>query len=84
MTLDATAVSLANAKSHADAEDWEATIAAYEETLAELPKDRIPEARRIRLELAKARMENSQLPQARARTPHSPASFPKTPQPIPP
>ncbi len=65
MTLDATASTLEQAKAKAAAEDWKAAIAAYEQSLAQLPKDRIDEARRIRLELAKARMENDELPKAR-------------------
>ena len=65
MTLDATASVLAQAKSKAAAGDWPAAIAAYEESLEKLPKDRISEARRIRLELSKARMETAGLPKAR-------------------
>lgn len=65
MTLDAAASTLDQAKAKADAGDWNAAIAGYEESLATLPKDKIEEARRIRLELAKARMEASQLPKAR-------------------
>jgi hypothetical protein len=65
MTLDATAESLENAKSMVAAGDWTAAIEAYEDTLATLPKSHVSENRSIRLELAKARMEASQLPQAR-------------------
>lgn len=65
MTLDAAASTLDQAKAKADAGDWNAAIAGYEESLASLPKDKLEEARRIRLELAKARMEASQLPKAR-------------------
>ena len=65
MTLDATASTLEQAKAKAGAEDWKAAISAYEQSLAQLPKDRIDEARRIRLELAKARMESDELPKAR-------------------
>ncbi len=65
MTLDATASVIDQAKSKVAAADWPAAIAAYEESLAKLPKDRISEARRIRLELAKARMESAELPKAR-------------------
>ena len=65
MTLDATASTLEQAKAKAGAEDWKAAIAAYEQSLAQLPKDRVEEARRIRLELAKARMESDELPKAR-------------------
>jgi predicted negative regulator of RcsB-dependent stress response len=65
MTIDAAASTLDQATAKADAGDWNAAIAGYEESLATLPKDKIDEARRIRLELAKARMEASQLPKAR-------------------
>jgi hypothetical protein len=65
VTLDATALTLSEAQAKAGAEDWKAAIAAYEQSLAQLPKDRIDEARRIRLELAKARMESDELPKAR-------------------
>ena len=65
MTLDATASTLEQAKAKAGSEDWKAAIAAYEQSLAQLPKDRVEEARRIRLELAKARMESDELPKAR-------------------
>lgn len=65
MTIDAAASALDQATAQADAGDWNAAIAGYEESLATLPKDKIDEARRIRLELAKARMEASQLPKAR-------------------
>jgi predicted negative regulator of RcsB-dependent stress response len=65
MKLDATASVLDQATAKASAGDLKAAIAGYEESLAKLPKDRIDEARRIRLELAKARMENSELPKAR-------------------
>ncbi|QJE95615.1 tetratricopeptide repeat protein [Luteolibacter luteus] len=65
MTIDAAASTLDQAKAKADAGDWNAAIAGYEEGLAQLPKDKLEEARRIRLELAKARMEAAQLPKAR-------------------
>ncbi|MES2924159.1 MAG: hypothetical protein V4819_21590 [Verrucomicrobiota bacterium] len=65
MTLDATAAVLEQAEAKTASNDWPAAIAAYEESLAKLPKDRISEARRIRLELAKARMEIAELPKAR-------------------
>ena len=65
MTLDATASVLGQAAAKADAGDLKAAIAGYEESLAKLPKDRVDEARRIRLELAKARMDAAELPKAR-------------------
>jgi len=66
MVLDDAGALLGGAKSKATAGDWNAAITGYEDTLAKLPKDRVAEARRIRLELAKARMEAKQLPAARA------------------
>lgn len=66
MILDASAALLKDAQSRVDSEDWAGAVEVYEKTLATLPKERVSEARRIRLELAKARMETSQLPQARA------------------
>ena len=65
MRLDATASVLGQAAAKADAGDLKAAIAGYEESLAKLPKDRVDEARRIRLELAKARMDAAELPKAR-------------------
>ncbi len=65
MTLDSTASLLETARSETRAGDWPGAIEAYEQSLAKLPKDRIPEAHRIRLELAKARMETTELPKAR-------------------
>ena len=65
VALDHTASHLDDAQSAAAAENWPAAIAAYEKALASLPKDRVSEARKIRLELAKARMLSSGLPEAR-------------------
>ncbi|WP_193213525.1 tetratricopeptide repeat protein [Luteolibacter marinus] len=65
LALDDTAAVLDVAKHKTADGDWPAVIDAYEQSLAKLPKDRIDEARRIRLELAKARMEASELPKAR-------------------
>ncbi len=63
--LDSAAAVLDRAKAKADAGDWKQAVAAYEESLTKLPKDRTGDARRIRLELAKARMEAAELPKAR-------------------
>jgi len=63
--LDATAAILAEAEQKTSEGDWKAVIEACELSLSKLPKDRIAEARRIRLELSKARMEASELPKAR-------------------
>jgi len=65
LQLDAAAASLGQAQAKAGSGSLKEAIAGYEETLAKLPKDRIDEARRIRLELAKTRMEAAELPKAR-------------------
>lgn len=65
LKLDAAAAALDQAQAKASADDWKGAIAAYQETLAKLPKEKIAEARRIRLELAKAKMEAADLPEAR-------------------
>jgi len=65
MTLDETAETLAATSEKVAAGDWSAAVEGYEKALALLPKSHISEARRIRLELAKARMENGGLPEAR-------------------
>jgi hypothetical protein len=65
LQLDAAAASLGQAQAKAGSGSLKESIAGYEETLAKLPKDRIDEARRIRLELAKTRMEAAELPKAR-------------------
>ena len=65
LKLDAAAAVLGDAKAKADSGAWKEAVAGYEDSLASLPKDRLEESRRIRLELAKARMEASELPKAR-------------------
>jgi hypothetical protein len=65
MVLDNAGTLLDGAQAKASAHDWNAAIRGYEDTLAKLPKDHVADARRIRLELAKARMEAQQLPKAR-------------------
>ncbi len=65
LALDQAAAHLANAERHVKALEWPSAIDAYEKSLASLPKDRVAESRKIRLELAKARMQSAQLPQAR-------------------
>jgi hypothetical protein len=65
LKLDAAAAVLGDAKAKADSGAWKEAVAGYEESLAKLPKENIGEARRIRLELAKARMEAAELPKAR-------------------
>jgi len=65
LTLDATSTLLEQARAHADDGDTEKSIAALERALVTLPKDHIHEAREIRLQIAKARMDAAGLPQAR-------------------
>ena len=64
MQFDDAANHLAEAKSCVEAEQWESAQQAYETALATLPGDDKSQERRIRLELAKARMMNAGLPQA--------------------
>jgi hypothetical protein len=65
MALDQTASILADAAGKVAAGEWPEAIAQYENALAILPKSHVAEARQIRLELAKARMESGGLPEAR-------------------
>ncbi|MBB5352708.1 putative negative regulator of RcsB-dependent stress response [Haloferula luteola] len=65
LRLDAADALLDQAQASTQSGDPKAAVAAFEASLAKLPKDRVAEARRIRLELAKARMESSELPKAR-------------------
>lgn len=64
--LDSLDQTLAAADREAANEDWAAAEAGYESALAQLPADRIQDARRIRLELAKVQMLNHKLPVAHA------------------
>ena len=65
LKLDAAAAALDQATSNAASSEWKGAISSYEHALVKLPKERVDEARRIRLELAKARMEAAELPKAR-------------------
>jgi hypothetical protein len=60
--LDNVNQTLAQADRAAANEQWGAAELKYEEALAKLPADRIPEAQRIRLERAKTQMLNKKLP----------------------
>ncbi len=62
--LDSLNKTLAQADREAANEKWGAAESQYEEALSLLPADRIGEAQRIRLELAKAQMQNRKLPVA--------------------
>jgi hypothetical protein len=66
LVLDETAAILETAESHATTGKAQEAIAAYELALSKVPKEKVAEARTIRLALAKARMESAALPQARA------------------
>jgi hypothetical protein len=63
---DEAAKLLAQADRHAKAGEWAEAAALYEEALKLLPAGKEAEARRIRLERAKAQMLCGQLPAARA------------------
>ncbi|MBK1881973.1 hypothetical protein JIN85_06075 [Luteolibacter pohnpeiensis] len=65
VALDQTATHLADAQRYANEAAWPAAVDAYELSLASLPKERVAESREIRLELAKAKMQSSGLPEAR-------------------
>lgn len=63
--FDQTESLLAEARSAVAAEDWPAAIDSYQKALAKLPKSHKEAALRIELEIAKAKMQNSGLPEAR-------------------
>jgi hypothetical protein len=66
MQLDAVAKVLAEADRCVSEEEWADAIAYYDEALKSLPPGHYAEARRIRLEKAKAQMKGQQLPEAYA------------------
>lgn len=66
LTLDRVSQILRNADGYAANEQWEEAEAAYAEALGLLPPEKVAEARRIRLERAKAAMLAHQLPDAHA------------------
>jgi hypothetical protein len=63
--FDQTEALLAEARSAVSSEDWPAAIDSYQKALAKLPKSQKETALRIELEIAKAKMQNSCLPEAR-------------------
>ncbi len=65
MAVDQTAALLETAEGHVASGAWTEAIAGYEAALATLPDGHTARARAIRLELAKARMLDASLPQAR-------------------
>jgi tetratricopeptide (TPR) repeat protein len=64
LRTDEVAELLERAEQHVAKERWTDAVEAYEQALRILPSDRVPEARRIRLERAKAQMFARQLPEA--------------------
>ncbi|HRV82458.1 MAG TPA: hypothetical protein P5218_13545 [Planctomycetota bacterium] len=64
LRLDRVDAALADAAQELQGGNHDAAVQGYELALKELPADRVQEARRIRLELAKLRMEHKQLPTA--------------------
>lgn len=65
VALDATDQVLVEAHAAATAAQWRDAVRGYEEALAKLPKDQEATARRLRLELNKARMQAKGLGTAR-------------------
>jgi hypothetical protein len=64
--LDDVAGLLARADRHAAAGEWAEAVELYDEALRQLPEGRVAEARRVRVERAKARLLAHQLPAAHA------------------
>jgi hypothetical protein len=62
--LEEVAQTLRQADRHAAAGEWGQAVAQYDEALRLLPADRLADARRVRLEKAKAQMLARQLPAA--------------------
>ncbi len=65
LVLDHTEDILKKARAAAAEEDWESAIKFYQEALAKLPVEKKETATRIQLEVAKAKMQNAGLPEAR-------------------
>lgn len=65
LALDHTEDTLLQAREAVSEKNWEEAIALYQKALTKLPPDQIETQQRIRLEIAKAQMLNSALPQAR-------------------
>ena len=63
--LDHTEVFLAQARSAVQEKNWNSAIESYQKALAKLPKENKETSMRIQLEIAKAKMQNSGLPEAR-------------------
>ena len=63
--LDHTEVFLAQARAAVQDKNWNSAIESYQKALAKLPKENKETSMRIQLEIAKAKMQNSGLPEAR-------------------
>ena len=63
--LDDTEALLAEARSAVKDENWTTAIESYQKALAKLPKENKEDSIRIQLEIAKAKMQSSGLPEAR-------------------
>lgn len=63
--LDHTEAFLAEARSAVQEKNWTSAIESYQKALAKLPKENKETTMRIQLEIAKAKMQNSGLPEAR-------------------
>lgn len=66
LRLDDVGKSLKEADRLATDEDWSAAIAKYDAALSQLPEGRLDDARRIKLQRAKVRMQDRKLPEAYA------------------
>jgi hypothetical protein len=62
--LDDATLHLRAADANVQQEDWAAAAEEFDAALALLPAERLAEVRRVRIERAKARLQNSQLPEA--------------------
>ncbi|MFK7911353.1 MAG: hypothetical protein AB8F34_12240 [Akkermansiaceae bacterium] len=65
LALDHTEDHLLIAREAVASEKWDVAIEAYQKALSKLPKDQKNASRRIQLEIAKAKMQNAGLPEAR-------------------
>lgn len=63
--LDDTEALLSDARSAVANENWSIAIETYQKALAKLPKEEKDTSIRIQLEIAKAKMQNARLPEAR-------------------
>ena len=63
--LDDTEALLSDARAAVADENWTSAIESYQKALAKLPKENKETSARIQLEIAKAKMQNSGLPEAR-------------------